>query len=110
MSVCDKLHKLYSTTTDPIVWARSVGLEVLNELDSIKAAMMMSAGASASSPSGPEGSRQGVGLAGALASGVETAAGVRRFAGDAGLVLRATAASGLKALADVVGRGTGMGR
>jgi len=29
-----------------VVWARSVGLEVLNEFDSIKAAIMMDAGAS----------------------------------------------------------------
>ncbi|KAJ3971829.1 ubiquinone biosynthesis hydrox [Lentinula raphanica] len=44
MSACDKLHKIYSTTAGPIVQLRSVGLEVLNELDSIKAAIMMSAG------------------------------------------------------------------
>ncbi|KAL0569788.1 putative ubiquinone biosynthesis monooxygenase [Marasmius crinis-equi] len=46
MSACDKLHKLYSTTLPPIVWARSMGLEVINELDSIKAALMMNAGSS----------------------------------------------------------------
>ncbi|KAJ7583215.1 ubiquinone biosynthesis hydrox [Mycena floridula] len=45
MSVMDKLHKLYSTTSEPIVWARSMGLEVLNELDTLKAAIMLSAGA-----------------------------------------------------------------
>ncbi|KAF9077907.1 ubiquinone biosynthesis hydrox [Rhodocollybia butyracea] len=44
MSACDKLHKLYSTSFGPLVQLRSVGLEVLNELDSIKAAIMMSAG------------------------------------------------------------------
>lgn len=44
MSAVDKLHKLYSSTLEPIVWARSVGLEVLNELDSVKAAIMMDAG------------------------------------------------------------------
>jgi len=42
----DKLHKIYSSTFEPLIWARSVGLEVINELDSIKAAFMMSAGAS----------------------------------------------------------------
>lgn len=120
MSVCDKLHKLYSTTAQPVVWARSVGLEVLNELDSIKAAMMMSAGASPSSPSaasspfpGAEAVRngqQGVWLASALASSVETVAGVRRFAGDAGLVLQAATAGGLRALAEVVGRSSGSRR
>ncbi|KNZ72624.1 Ubiquinone biosynthesis monooxygenase COQ6 [Termitomyces sp. J132] len=45
MSAIDKLHKLYTTTFEPVVWARSVGVEVLNELDTIKAALMMVAGA-----------------------------------------------------------------
>lgn len=45
MSAVDKLHKLYSSTWEPVVWARSVGLEVINELDSVKAALMMDAGA-----------------------------------------------------------------
>ncbi|GAV99750.1 ubiquinone biosynthesis hydrox [Lentinula edodes] len=44
MSACDKLHKIYGTSSGPLVQLRSVGLEVLNELDSIKAAIMMSAG------------------------------------------------------------------
>ncbi|KAG2089225.1 uncharacterized protein F5147DRAFT_726145 [Suillus discolor] len=46
MSAVDKLHKVYSPTAQPVVWARSVGLEVINELDSVKAALMMNAGAS----------------------------------------------------------------
>jgi len=45
MSATDKLHKLYATDIQPIVWARSVGVEVLNELDSVKAGIMMAAGA-----------------------------------------------------------------
>ena len=45
MSAIDKLHKLYSNELEPIVWARSVGIEVLNELDSVKAAIMTIAGA-----------------------------------------------------------------
>lgn len=45
MSAIDKLHKLYSNEIEPIVWARSVGIEVLNELDSVKAAIMTVAGA-----------------------------------------------------------------
>lgn len=44
LSAVDKLHKLYSTTAEPVVWARSVGLEVVNELDTVKTALMMSAG------------------------------------------------------------------
>ncbi|KZT37735.1 ubiquinone biosynthesis hydrox [Sistotremastrum suecicum HHB10207 ss-3] len=45
MSAVDKLHKLYSSQLPPVVWARSVGLEVVNELDSLKTALMLSAGA-----------------------------------------------------------------
>lgn len=52
MSAVDKLHKLYSSTCEPIVWARSVGLEVLNELDTVKAALMMDAGGGRSTGSG----------------------------------------------------------
>ncbi|KAI0083468.1 hypothetical protein BDY19DRAFT_900279 [Irpex rosettiformis] len=44
LSACDKLHKLYASTAEPVVWARSVGVEVLNELDALKGALMMSAG------------------------------------------------------------------
>ena len=44
MSAVDKLHKLYSSTLEPVVWARSVALEVVNELDAVKAALMMDAG------------------------------------------------------------------
>lgn len=45
MAAIDKLHKIYSSNYEPLVWARSVGVEVLNEFDSVKAAMMMTAGA-----------------------------------------------------------------
>ncbi|KAJ2919548.1 hypothetical protein MD484_g874, partial [Candolleomyces efflorescens] len=45
MAAIDKLHEVYTTDSEPVVWARSVGVEVLNELDSLKAAIMMSAGA-----------------------------------------------------------------
>ncbi|KAI0761847.1 ubiquinone biosynthesis hydrox [Trametes elegans] len=44
LAACDKLHKLYAVTAEPVVWARSVGVEVLNELDSVKAALMLAAG------------------------------------------------------------------
>lgn len=54
MSAIDKLHKLYSNEMEPIVWARSVGIEVLNELDSVKAAIMTIAGASAQTGIGKE--------------------------------------------------------
>ncbi|KAF8677629.1 Ubiquinone biosynthesis monooxygenase COQ6, mitochondrial [Rhizoctonia solani] len=42
----DSLHKLYGTTAPPIVWARSTGLEIINELSTIKGALMGVAGAS----------------------------------------------------------------
>ncbi|OJA19179.1 hypothetical protein AZE42_13576 [Rhizopogon vesiculosus] len=46
MSAVDKLHKVYcSSTAQPVVWARSVGVEVINELDSVKPALMTNAGA-----------------------------------------------------------------
>ncbi|KAH9849907.1 ubiquinone biosynthesis hydrox [Lenzites betulinus] len=67
MAACDKLHKLYAATSEPVVWARSVGVEVLNELDSVKAAMMLSAG----SRSRLSGSQVGANLA---ASGLESLA------------------------------------
>jgi ubiquinone biosynthesis monooxygenase Coq6 len=51
MAAVDKLHKIYSSTYEPLVWARSVGLEVLNEFDSLKAAIMMNAGAHGSDSS-----------------------------------------------------------
>ena len=44
LSVCDKLHKLYSFSAPPVVWARTVGVEVLNELDTLKAALVLAAG------------------------------------------------------------------
>ena len=55
LTAVDKLHKFYSTTLPPVVWARSVGLEVINELDTIKAALMITAGG------GGGGSRMGGG-------------------------------------------------
>lgn len=52
MAAVDKLHKIYTTDFEPVVWARSTGLEVINELDSLKAALMMTAGAGTSKSSG----------------------------------------------------------
>lgn len=34
----------------PVVWTRSVGLEVINELDTIKAALMVAAGSGVDGP------------------------------------------------------------
>lgn len=44
LSAVDKLHKLYANTSAPVVALRSTGLEVVNEFDSIKDLIMMSAG------------------------------------------------------------------
>ena len=52
MAAVDKLHKIYTTDFEPGVWARSTVLEVINELDSLKAAIMMTAGAGAQKSSG----------------------------------------------------------
>lgn len=76
----DTLHKLYGTTASPVVWARSTGLEIINELSAIKGALMGVAGASPG--------RGEVSWWNAAASGVEGLAG----AGD---VLRAVG-GGLK--------------
>ncbi len=75
MSVFDKLHKLYGTSFEPVVQARSMGLEVLNEFDTLKAAIMMNAG---SQPSKNTDMRAtAFGLAG---SAFEAASGVKKFA------------------------------
>ena len=78
----DKLHKLYSSTSEPVVWARSVGLEVLNEFDTVKAAIMMSAGAK-KGVAGPGWSFVAKGVEG-LGGGLEVAKVVGR--GVAGMI------------------------
>lgn len=52
MGVFDKLHKLYSTDNQAVVALRSTGVEVLNELDTVKAALMLNAGARKKTKSG----------------------------------------------------------
>jgi ubiquinone biosynthesis monooxygenase Coq6 len=79
MAAVDKLHKLYSTKFEPIVWARSAGLEVVNELDSLKAAIMITAGA--------EGRKSGV------AAGWETMAGGVKVLGNVASVARTVGGS-----------------
>lgn len=72
MSAVDKLHKFYSSTLEPIVRARSVGIEVLNELDAVKAALMMDAGGGRSTGSGWEWDLLARGVEG-LATGLSAA-------------------------------------
>lgn len=46
MGVCDKLHKLYSTDSAPVVWGRSLGLGLVDRLGPLKG-MIMGAAAGA---------------------------------------------------------------
>jgi len=92
LAATDKLHKLYSTTWEPVVWARSVGLEVVNELDSVKAAIMGTAGASVSERR-TSSDRPSSSAWNASAKGVETLAGIVDTAKMIGLGLGQTAAS-----------------
>ncbi|TFY83192.1 hypothetical protein EWM64_g824 [Hericium alpestre] len=95
MSVFDKLHKLYGTTFPPVVWARSVGLEIFNELDTLKAAVMMSAGSGG-------GTRQKQGPSAGwnfVASGFENATGAARLTEAVGGALRSTTVGVLQQLA-----------
>jgi len=56
MAAIDKLHKIYSSTSEPLVWARSVGVEIINEIDPFKAALMYAAGANPrNTPTGARG-------------------------------------------------------
>lgn len=100
MSAVDKLHKLYSSTTSPVVWARSTGVEVLNELDVLKAGIMGAAGGQ--SESGARGGRRPSFFWETIASGVEALAGGTRVAGAVGDGLRSTAGGILQRLTKVV--------
>ena len=76
MSFIDKLHKLYAVESQPIVWARSTGVEILNELPSLKGAMMGTAGAAKDMDKYGKS-----GLWGAVANAVEYADGARSLGG-----------------------------
>jgi ubiquinone biosynthesis monooxygenase Coq6 len=92
MSAVDKLHKIYSTTTQPFVWARSVGVEVLNESDTLKTAMMMTAGARTNQPVSNAWT--------AVGQGWETAANAIGIAKLLGGTLASTAARQLQGFAE----------
>lgn len=94
MAAVDKLHKLYSTTFEPIVWARSVGLEVINEFDSVKAAIMMSAGAQSKLSTGSSGNVSAFGW-NLAADSVETLSGGIKTAKVIGESLMGVAGSSL---------------
>ena len=44
LGVCDKLQKLYSAQSGPVVWARSLGLDLVNNLGPLKGALTSIAG------------------------------------------------------------------
>ena len=88
MSAMDKLHKLYTSTVAPIVWARSTGVEVLNELDRLKAGIIDAAGGDSESCAHGGGSSF---LWGTVAGGVEALVGGTRMAGAVGSSLRSVA-------------------
>lgn len=68
LSTCDHLSTLYSSKLAPIVWARSTGLETLNEIDSLKNLLMGGAG---SRISAEKGGRRSAGGWGVVADGME---------------------------------------
>ncbi|KAI5120265.1 hypothetical protein M0805_004601 [Coniferiporia weirii] len=103
LSVTDKLHKLYSLTLPPVVWARSVGLEVVNELDALKAAVMMSAGSSGTSTV-KRFERQETTPWAAAARGVELVGSVVDSAGLVGRTVGGVMATGLNNLLNSAGR------
>lgn len=74
ISATDKLQKVYGTRLGPIVWARSVGLEVVNEWTGLKGGLMRAAGGSVES-GGPHGGDGGL-VWMAAASGVEAISAV----------------------------------
>jgi ubiquinone biosynthesis monooxygenase Coq6 len=104
MSAVDKLHRLYGTSVGnsaPVVWARSVGLEVVNELDTVKKAFMMSAGAKSRVQTS-----SGSPVWSAVAGGIQAANDLATGAKMVGGVLRSMVGAGLQE----VGRRVGGGR
>ena len=98
MSAVDKLHKLYASTARPVVWARSTGLEVFNEVDALKAGIIGAAG-------GQPGVRGGPGFVwSTIASGVETLVGGAQVASAVGRGLRSAAGRVLEQLAAAASR------
>ena len=95
MSAVDKLHKLYASTASPIVWARSTGVEVLNELDTLKAGIIRAAGGRSSTRSVPGSAWEMV------AGGVEALVSGAHVMGAVGTGLRSVAGGILQQLARV---------
>jgi len=90
MSFIDKLHKLYAMETKPVVWARSTGVEILNELPSIKGAMMGTAGAGEGKAFGSRTS-----FWNGVATAAEYAEGARQIGGSLAGALRSRLAKAI---------------
>lgn len=88
MNVIDKLHKLYAMEAKPIVWARSTGVDVLNQLPSLKGAMMGGAGAK-----GDKGNDTRAVVWGGIAKAYELAEGARDLGGMLGRMAKNRIAS-----------------
>ncbi|BGP17463.1 hypothetical protein JCM10213_003254 [Rhodosporidiobolus nylandii] len=89
LSACDHLHQLYSTSNPLIVSARSTGLELVNEFDSLKEFFMGRAGAANAARrkkggAGLRGSGGGGGSWEKVADALETVGKVRSMAGMVG--------------------------
>ena len=81
LSACDHLASLYARTDPVSVWARSTGVEVLNELGPVKDLIMRRAGsAPAADRAGTMGSSHDAGAWGAVASVLERAGQVKDVA------------------------------
>lgn len=90
MNVIDKLHKLYAQEAKPIVWARSTGVEILNQLPTLKGIMMGGAGAKTDKSSN---ARQNVW--GGVAKAYELASGARDLGGMLGKMAKSRIATAL---------------
>ncbi|GAA5846425.1 hypothetical protein JCM9279_001371 [Rhodotorula babjevae] len=87
LSACDHLASLYGRTDAVSVWARSTGLEVLNELEPLKRLVVGQAGgaeAAAARGGGGRAGSLGAGAWGALASVLEGAGKARDMVGAVG--------------------------
>lgn len=98
MSAVDKLHKLYSSTASPIVWARSTGLEILNEIDTLKAALMLSAGAEPRVHPRTVGQSIGMFTASTVKGAAEVVSGVKTAAG----MVQGVVGTGLQELGKII--------
>ncbi|GAA5915300.1 hypothetical protein JCM8208_004533, partial [Rhodotorula glutinis] len=87
LSACDHLASLYARTDTVSVWARSTGLEVLNELEAVKGLVMGQAGGSEAGRGEAAGGRAGsvgAGAWGAVASVLEGVGKARDMVGAVG--------------------------